>query len=138
MFGCVLGYDTRMVEPRPPLKTLVWATAQCRRCGEVTAPIERNNGPDHHSTFAKLDTFMKKCRIIASTRFSSDENPPIARWTPSLNRESFTKNMLLHSSRLHHSCFHLLRAARWSSVNETQTIGLIAYKLTRRNRFRIL
>ncbi|GFY00873.1 hypothetical protein TNCV_3542471 [Trichonephila clavipes] len=43
MFDYVLGYDTRMVDFQTstsfsPLKILVCANAQCRRCDEVITP----------------------------------------------------------------------------------------------------
>ncbi|GBN33738.1 hypothetical protein AVEN_265696-1 [Araneus ventricosus] len=39
----------------------------------------RYTGPEYNSTSAKSDSFVHKCRIIPSTTFSPDDNPPIVR-----------------------------------------------------------
>ncbi|GBM48396.1 hypothetical protein AVEN_1124-1 [Araneus ventricosus] len=92
--------------------------------------IDRLTIPDHNCVSTKWDTFVRKCRIIPSATFSSDDNPPIVRLhtKAGLVREE-------HVAPLSSSPSEMLLSlpsagSTVAAVNETQTIGFRAYKPT--------
>lgn len=46
---------------------------------EIGASINGDTSIDHHSSTAKCDTSMYKCRIVLNATFPSDKNTPVIR-----------------------------------------------------------